>query len=97
MDKYMNDSNKIMNKIGSLVDEMGEDRFKQYMKAYLELNGDKQYFFEKFALYIDNCKKDRNGFRRISISSFKSFILGIPSIEELEEIWNNIDDPLDDI
>lgn len=86
-----------IDKITSLVDEMGEERFKQYIKAYLELGKDKHYFFEKFAEYIGQCKENKKGHKAISIMSFKNFLLDIPSMEELEEIWDNIEDPLDEI
>ena len=83
-------------KIIPLVYEMGEERFKQYMKSYLELGKDSHYFFEKFAEYIDQYKEDKNGYKRMSIMSFKNFLSGMPSMEELEKIWDNIEDPLDE-
>jgi hypothetical protein len=85
-----------IDKITSLVDEMGEERFKQYMKVYLELGKDKYCFFEKFAEYINQCKEDISGNKIMSIMSFKNFLLDMPSMEELKKIWDNIEDPLDE-
>ncbi|MCB2360168.1 hypothetical protein [Clostridium estertheticum] len=62
-----------IDRIRPLIDEMGEERFKQYMKAYLELGKDKQHFFEKFAAYIYQCKENVKGYKIMSIMSFKIF------------------------
>ena len=32
----------------------------------------------------------------MSIMSFKNYLSGMPSMEELEKIWENIEDPLDE-
>lgn len=85
-----------IDKINPLVEEMGDKRFQQYMKTYLELGKDKYYFFEEFAKYIDTCKENKNGYKTISIMSFKNFLLDAPSMEELEEIWDKVEDPLDE-
>ena len=82
--------------IKPLIDEIGEERFKQYMKAYLELAKDKHYFFEKFTSYIDQCKVNKNGYKIMSIMSFKNYILNMPSMEDLHELLENIEDPLDE-
>jgi hypothetical protein len=90
---------EIMDKIIPIADEMGEKRLEEYMKVYLKLNKDKNYFFKEFAEYIESRKEDKNGYKRISISSFKSYILEVPSIEEKInkiELYENLEDPLDE-
>jgi len=72
--KTMNSENQKTNLL-SLVEEMGEARVKKYIKAYLELKQDRNLFLETFSKYIESRIPDKNGFKPISISSFKKFIL----------------------
>lgn len=76
-----------IDRIMPLVEEMGDGRFKQYMKAYLELGKDSHYFFDKFAAYIDQCKKNKNDYKIMSVMTFKNFLLDMPLMEEFKKIW----------
>ena len=77
------EDNIYMEKIVTLVDEMGEKRLIQYMKVYLQCGYDKKYFFQKLGEYIDSNK-------RISINGFKMFIFN-------KSLDNYIDDSLQEM
>lgn len=89
-----------IDKIIPIVDEMGEERFKQYMKVYLEYGYDSKHFFEKFAMYIDELNKDSKLYKKISLNGFMVYLQGFimddyinNSLDEMgklaEEAWKN--------
>lgn len=66
--------------IATLLEEMGEKRFKQYMKAYVSVTKDLTFkgFGDSFKEYIEACrKKSKKGTGCISILGYKMFLLGL--------------------
>lgn len=88
-----------------LVEEMGEKRVKQYIKAYLTTvkgkGKDAESFYNNFNEYITYCKeKNKDGYGRISINGFKFFLSNMDLNEvmkQIEEVNNkdNDDDFID--
>ena len=57
------------------LSEMDEKRIKEYMATYLKLGLKSEDFFAKFGEYLLNIKQDSiNGYKKISIYSFKQFL-----------------------
>lgn len=68
--------------VASLIEEIGEKRFGEYCRVYLELGFPKDNFYSSFREYVE-------GRKRISLHSFKTFLVDKYD-SELAEILNNI-------
>lgn len=58
-----------------LIEEMGEERIKSYIKEYLSCNAPKDKFIEYFKKYLDTRAICKDGTKSISLQSFTFFIL----------------------
>lgn len=73
---------EILESLEPLIEEMGEERLCKYMECYLLLKLPRNKFYKTFKEYVD-------GRKRISINSFRNFLLEKNS-NELKEIMRQV-------